>query len=256
MLECAAVADALRDDADPRLTEADVRCVPAPDGAGAVLLVGVVHDHPASVARVAALLADLEPDVLALELPPLAMPLFRLYARDAYTPPRLGGEMSAAMQAADRAATVGIDGPNRTYLRRLVGRLAADRPSLDVLSAVLRDVGTGFGQALACRLGAVVGSLTPLRPRVYEHLEYDCSLLDTPGVQAAHEDAHVSQRRAFMGAVEVPPETQLVDDVREESMVAELAALRRRGDVVAVVGMEHLDPVHAGLTGAGPSATP
>jgi hypothetical protein len=47
-----------------------------------------------------------------------------------------------------------------------------------------------------------------------------------------------------------------VDDVREESMVAELAALRRRGDVVAVVGMEHLDPVHAGLTGAGPSATP
>jgi hypothetical protein len=43
MLDCEAVADALRDpDADPRLDAERVRCLPGAPGAGAVVLVGVV----------------------------------------------------------------------------------------------------------------------------------------------------------------------------------------------------------------------
>jgi hypothetical protein len=71
MLDCEAVADALRDpDADPRLDAERVRCLPGAPGAGAVVLVGVVHDHPASVFRVTRLVERFAPDVLALELPP------------------------------------------------------------------------------------------------------------------------------------------------------------------------------------------
>ncbi len=97
--DCDAVASSLGDDGDPRLTPETVRCVPGRGDRG-VVVVGVVHDHPASLFRVAHLVETVEAAVLALELPPLAVPLFRLYARDDRTPPRLGGEMSVAVRAA------------------------------------------------------------------------------------------------------------------------------------------------------------
>jgi hypothetical protein len=62
--------------ADPRLESAYLTTL---DG-GAVTLVGVVHDHPASVARVRAVVARRRPDVVALELPPLAVGLYEAHA--------------------------------------------------------------------------------------------------------------------------------------------------------------------------------
>ncbi|MFC7081645.1 hypothetical protein [Halorussus caseinilyticus] len=42
-----------------------------------VTLVGVVHDHPASVHRARAVVRERDPEVVALEAPPLAVPSTR-----------------------------------------------------------------------------------------------------------------------------------------------------------------------------------
>lgn len=233
---------------DPRL-EQYVRCCPAENDHGAVTLVGVAHDHPSSVARVAHLLKTISPDVLALELPPLAVPLFRQYADDEYVPPRLGGEMSTAIQTADDPRIVGIDGPSATYFRLLLWRMIAERSSMEDIAEVVRDVTRGVGHALACRLGAVVGRLTPFTPKVYAHIAYDCASFDSPSTQARHERNHVAERRAFLRVVELPPATALIDEVREESMATRLTELRSTGDVVAIVGIEHLDDLAERLGG-------
>jgi len=251
MFECADVVSEFDDpQADVRLDDEHIRCVPGDDGAGSVLLVGVVHDHPASVFRVAHLIGEFPPAVLAVELPPLAVSLFQLYARDQYVPPRLGGEMSMAIQAASDARIVGIDAPNRVYLRLLVERLRDDPPSIGLAKDLVRDFASGLGHALACRLGALIGAVTPLKLRVYSHIEYDCTLLDTPSTQADHEARHLSQRQAFLRAIDVPQDIQLIDSARERGMAVLLEDLRADSDVVAVVGMEHLDNVHAFLADA------
>ena len=248
MIDCAEIAATAADpQSDPRLDQRRVRCLRA-DGAGDVLLVGVVHDHPASVYRAVTLVRAADPETLAVELPPLATGLFRLYARDRFVPPRLGGEMSAAIQAAGDARTVGIDAPNRRYLRRLADRLWEDPPTRDVLATVAKDALAGYAHAIACRLGAAIGSVTPLRPRVYDHLTYDASVLDSPSVQADDEASHLSQRGVFLDAIEAPPAIELIDAVRDETMAERLRELRADGDVVAIVGMEHLDPLEAALS--------
>jgi len=83
----------------------------------------VLHDHPASTYRVRTLIGRVDPAVLALELPPLALPLYDQYATDERTPPTLGGEMSAAIQAADADRVAGIDGPTPGFLRRVASGL-------------------------------------------------------------------------------------------------------------------------------------
>lgn len=239
---------------DPRL-EQYVRRHSAGDGRGDVLLIGVAHDHPASVARVAHILDAVEPDALALELPSLAIPLFRQYAADEYVPPRLGGEMSTAIQRAGDVRIVGIDGPNAAYFRRLVQRVVAERISTDDFREVVGDVARGTGQALACRVGAVIARLTPVTPKVYTHISYDCASFDSPSTQARHERDHVAQRQAFLRVVELPRSTTLIDEVREETMATRLSDLRSTGDVVAVIGIEHLDELSTRLVDeAGPTS--
>ncbi len=228
---------------DPRVTGDALRCIPSDSEVGTVLLVGVVHDHPASTYRVARILETVTPDFLALELPPLALPLFRMYARDVQTPPRLGGEMSMAIQAAADVESVGIDGPNRLYLRMLIEKFATRRLPGRYIPSVLRDFVTSSAQAVTCRMGALFGALTHLKVRVYSRNEYDCTLLDSPSVQAAHETTHLSQQRAFLQAIQVPQSVQVIDRTREESMVAQLHELREDGDVIAIIGMEHLDTI-------------
>ncbi len=248
MFDCADVPTTQADSlGDPRLDERHVRCLPGHHGVGTTLLVGVVHDHPASVFRAVRLIEAVAPETLALELPPLAVALFKLYGRDRFVPPRLGGEMSAAIQAAGDASTVGIDAPNATYLRLLVTGLLTDPPPPSVVGAVTRDLLSGLSHAVACRLGAYVGAVTPVRPQLYSHIEYDCSLLDTPSTQASHEASHLSQRQFFLRAIETPPAIERIDTAREASMVERLRDLRAAGDVVAVVGTEHLDAVASGL---------
>lgn len=226
--------------ADPRL-EQYVRYHAGDGGRGSVVLIGVAHDHPASVARVARVLDAVPPDVLALELPPLAVPLFRRYADDEYVPPRLGGEMSAAIQTAEGARVAGIDGPNPAYLRLLLRRVIADGVSMSDVLEIAGDSLRGLGHALACRAGASFGRLTSVTPKLYTHIAYDSASYDTPAAQARHERDHVDRRRSFLRVVELPRATALLDAVREESMALRLTDLRATGDVVAVVGIEHLD---------------
>lgn len=248
MFDCSDVAATLAaQSSDPRVTDDALRCIPGPAGAGTVLLVGVVHDHPASIGRVTGILEALSPDLLALELPPLAVPLFRLYARAAETPPRLGGEMSAAVQAAGDVETVGIDGPNRPYLRRLARLLVDGDPTAKLVRAVVEDVIQSTAHAVACRIGAVLGAVTPLRLRLYSHIEYDTTVIDSPAEQATQEKAYLSQQRAFLRAVTTPESIRTIDRAREESMIALLRKRRSDGDVIAVVGMEHLDALERGL---------
>jgi pheromone shutdown protein TraB len=247
MSDCPAGEHIAGDEADDPRLQQYVRRHPAGNGRGEVLLIGVAHDHPASVARVAHVLKTVSPDVLALELPSLAVPLFRHYADDEYVPPRLGGEMSTAMQTAGDVRTVGIDGPNAAYFRRLAQRVIGERlPREDALE-VLRDVVKGAGQALACRFGAVIGRLTPYTPKVYTHIAYDCASYDSPATQAEHERSHVTERRTFLRVVDLPRSTSLIDEVREEWMATRLTELRATSDVVAVVGIEHLDELSARL---------
>lgn len=234
---------------DPRLTAENVRRIENGDDGGTVLLVGVVHDHPASVFRAAKLVESVQPEILALELPPLALPLFRLYAADDYTPPRMGGEMSAAIQQFENDRTVGIDAPNETYFRHLFDKLRAEGVTANLIRELLPSVATGVAQALSCRFGAVLGRLTPFRLRVYRVFDHEASFLDAPEEQARDEAKQISREVALLRAIELPRGMQLVETAREESMAARLRELRTQGDVIAIVGREHLEGLYSKLRG-------
>lgn len=246
MFDCACVADELAASDDPRLDETYIRCLPSTAGRQPVILVGVVHDHPASIARVTAVMETFEPDMLALELPPLAMPLFRQYADDKHRPPRLGGEMSAAIQTTD-ASSIGVDAPTVTYLSTLLKTVRRERPPRAVLGRLLKDLGSMATQALATRVASAIVRRTPIRLRVYDPIEHDSSLLDPQERQARHEQSFLSQRAALFGAIHPPEAIRLIDDAREGAMSVLLDRARTDGSVIAVLGMEHLDPVEAEL---------
>ena len=231
---------------DPRLDERYLRCLAGGERDHTVLLVGVVHDHPASVARVVRVLDLFEPATLALELPPLAMPLFRQYAADGQQPPRLGGEMSAAIQASD-SRSIGVDAPTLSYLTRLGRQLARERPSPGLLARVGRDLTSAMAHAVTIRLASVVAAYTPLRLRVYDPIVHDCSLVDGAHVQAAHERAYLDRRDALFRAIRAPESTRIIDEAREASMSDLLHRARAEGSVVAIVGMEHLDAIETAL---------
>lgn len=151
--------------------------------------------------------------------------------------------MSTAMQAAGEVHAVGIDAPNRVYLRLLVAQLATRPLTGGVIPSVLTDLLRSSAQAVACRVGALVGSITPLRLRVYSPIAYDATLLDSPSEQVTHEAELLSQQRAFVDAIQIPQSNQVIDRAREESLVARLRDLRMDGDVIAVVGLEHIDAI-------------
>ncbi len=234
---------------DPRITGRFSRRLP---GASANLtLLGVVHDHPASVGRVERVLESTDSDVLALELPPAAVPLYRAYARDGDPDesPRFGGEMSAAIRAAPDADVVGIDAPNWSFLRRLVTRLVADRVRPSTARRVVSSLGGATREALACRIAATLTHATSTTVVRDDPIEYDCSHDDPPAEQAAHERAHVATVQALLGSVDTDG-TALAyrDETRERCMIERLESLRTRGDVVAVVGIDHLEALEAALS--------
>lgn len=236
---------------DPRTTGEYVRRVSyfSEGATGSLTLVGVVHDHPASVYRVRKTVEEVDPDVLALELPPTAVPLFEQYAETERSPPVFGGEMSAAVQTARTEETVGIDGPTRRYLTRLAGCLLRERPSTDTTRKVLSSTFSATRHAIVCRLAASISAVTDLRLEVDSPVPHDIGADETAETQAEDEHRQVRRARAFMDAFRTASRsraTRLVDTVREEHMadrLSELDGVDAEKDVVAVVGIDHLDAV-------------
>lgn len=238
------MADQERDGAldladDPRVRPEDLRTVDGEDGR--VVLVGVVHDHPASIYRARRVVERVAPDVLALELPSVAVPLFERYAAEEPTPPTLGGEMTAAIQGADTDRIVGIDMPSLPYVRELLAALVETTPSIAAVRGALRETCGVTRHALRCRAAAPSGRSAVDAP--LEAVEYDCSHDDGPTDQADHEATHLARSRSLLGALEWPASLATVDRARNRAMARAIAARRTDGDVVAVVGFGHLDAV-------------
>ncbi|OTF10364.1 hypothetical protein [Halorubrum sp. SD612] len=230
---------------DPRLTGDHLRSIDTTTGT--VTLVGVVHDHPASVFRVRRVVAERDPDVLALELPPLSLPLFERYAEDTRTPPAFGGEASAAIQAATTDRVVGIDGPTLSFLGRLAARLYREGGSIGTVRGVLDGFATVTKNALRCRFAASIASLTSVRLEVDSPVSYATGRADAPERQAESERRQIDRARAVMDTFEPSRAASFGDDVRETHMIDRLDDLRGEGDLVAVVGRHHLDRVAEGL---------
>lgn len=210
-----------------------------------VTLVGVVHDHPASVHRARVVVRERDPEVVALEAPPLAVPLYETYARDSRTPPTFGGEMSAAAQAAREAdaEVVGIDGPTVAFFARLVRNCRAADASLGTLRKVVSGVTSVTRHALTCRVGAAVASRTAFRVEVDDPVVHDCDRSDPPAVQARDERAQARRSQSLLRAFDPPRPVRLRDETREECMAEELRSLPEEDEAVAIVGLDHLDSV-------------
>lgn len=229
---------------DPRITGEYVHREPGQSGM--ITLVGVVHDHPASVHRVRRTVGTVDPDVLALELPDVALPLFEQYAQDSREPPLFGGEMSTAIQSADTASVVGIDRPAAGFFKRLLRKLLRERPSRGTFLDVFANVGSVMKHAVICRIAAVVATMTSLRLEVDSPSTYPTDRSDTPEAQARDERECIRRSQAFLNAFRPASGSrgsQLEDVTREEHMVDLISEHSADGDVVAVVGISHLDPL-------------
>lgn len=230
-------------DTDPRVTDEYSRVLPGREEEGTVVLVGVVHDHPASTYRAHAVATEADPDVLALELPPLAVPLFRRFAESGGSPPEHGGEMTAAIQGARDAAVVGIDEPNATFALRLLRRLWRESVAFPTVRAVATDVVASMRHALLCWVVAALLADSARWHEVAAPVPHACDEDCSPADQAADESRHISRNRSLLAAVERPAAVELVDQTREETMASHIDRLRADGDVVAVVGYDHLAAV-------------
>jgi pheromone shutdown protein TraB len=225
---------------DPRLDGQYVRLVDA--APEPVVLVGVVHDHPASVHRADRVVAALDPDLVAIEAPDAATPAFASHARadDEYSS---GGEMTAAVAAAGDAAVVGIDVPGRGTLRSLASVVSTERPDGSAVAGALGDlcrIGVHAARSRLRTAGVPAGWIGGEPERSHE---YDCSSDDNPRAQAAHESRRLERSTSLLRAFDPPPATRVLDAVRERQMGRRLAALAENGLVVAVVGFSHLDGV-------------
>ena len=231
-------------DSDPRVTGEYIRQIF--DDNGTLTLVGVVHDHPASTYRVRHVIDGVDPDVLALELPPISLPLFKQYAASDQIPPAFGGEMSAAIQAVDPDIAIGIDRPTGGFFRRLAQNLLRERPPLETGRNVVSNVVDTTKHALLCRAAAAVGARTSVRLEVDSPITHDVAWTDSPDDQACDEHKRVHRSCSFMNAFRTTSRSrasQFEDDARDAAMTSRLAELRGDGDIVAVIGIDHLDSV-------------
>lgn len=226
---------------DPRMHAEHVRYLPGE--AGDVTLAGVVHDHPASRYRVRELVDRWEPDVLAVEVAPLALPLFEQYAADGRDLPTFGGEVSAAIAAAEDARVVGIDGVDATFFRELARTIAAERPSVPTVSALLESVASVARHACSCRLAATVAAATGVRLEVDDPVTHETALSDPPAVQADDERSQLSRSLTLLRCASPPEPIALRDDTRDRCMARRIDALRAEGDVLVVAGRGHLAPL-------------
>ncbi|WP_232702068.1 hypothetical protein [Halobacterium wangiae] len=230
--------------ADPRLDEQYVRVIPAADGDHPVVVVGVAHDHPASVYRARTVAAELEPGTLALELPNVLVGLFESYAAAGGDE---GGEMAGAIDATTADEIVGVDVPGRRSVGTLLSELRAADPDLDTAARAVY----GFGRFVThTALGRLREAGVPDRwvGSGFERTRtYDCAPSASPDEQAAHESAHLKRSSTLLRAFDPPQATRILDATRERFMGRRLAALRKESSVVAVVGYGHLDGIEAAV---------
>ena len=229
---------------EPRLDEPYCRRVARPGGT-TLHLVGVVHDHPASVARVRRVVAATTPDVLALELPDGSLPLYRTFAGDRPDGTgdgddrARGGEMSAAIAAAPDASVVAIDPLDARFVASLVRTLVRERHDVETAWAVAERT-LGVARRIAAHRLAAAGVGDPTA--VAEGETYGCADA-TLAEQVTHESEHVSRCRLFRGVTEQPAVVRIATDARERRMAARLADLDGAETVLAVVGWSHLAPL-------------
>ena len=226
---------------DPRIETDHLRVFD--DGGQRILLVGVVHDHPASVARVRGVVRSIDPATVAVELPALALPLFA---------DREEGEMGAALAATD-ATGVAIDSLGPSFVRSLWREVRDETPDGETIKRIAANAVAVGHNALSCRLASIVDS-DRFASRVRESSEYELSPDATPVRQAEHEQRHLSRSFSILRTLERPLADEIVDAARERTMARRLSGLD--GDVVAVVGFEHLDGLTSALTAVGATSRP
>jgi pheromone shutdown protein TraB len=229
---------------DPRVDPDQLRSFAGPTG-NPILLVGCVHDHPASVYRVRSLVESLVPDVVGVELPGPALPIFERVGRESTGDATLGGEMSEALAAgaAVGAERVGIDTLDARFFRSLVWELRRESPPVGTLKRVFASVTDVCRHALTCRLSAALGrfgTATPVRRRAYDH---EVDERTPPAAQADDERRQLTRSLSVLRALEQPVANQAVDTARERTMVTNLTAHSKGGSVIAVVGFDHLSEV-------------
>lgn len=238
---------------DPRVSSDDYRRLPAGANGESVTLVGVVHGHPASAFRVASTVDAVDPAIVAVEIAPLALPLFASYARDIDVSdadfvrnPLPGGEMTAAMAAADDARIAGIDLPNASGFRRALGVLRSEPLSVYGIGRTVRAFAEQTAHAVRCRVAHAAGRFgIDVDPGLDRRRSADRG--SSPAAQAAAERDAVAAGTALLRSFTRPPSMAAFDGAREAAMAEQLRALRREGPVVAVVGHAHLDPIAARL---------
>ncbi|WP_324760513.1 hypothetical protein [Haloarcula montana] len=224
-------------ESDPRIDHESLRWIDT-DGSP-LLLVGVVHDHPASEYRVSALVEAVDPETVALELPELVV---SADSRD-HAAAAVGGEMAAAIAASGATPVVGIDLPGRQTVRTLVAELREQQPALRTVLRTGRSIVRMGGHAVASRLvQAGVPGLSSIAT-LDRTQKYDLQRDASPSAQAEHEAAHRHRSTTLLRAFEPPPSTSVLDAVRERYMAARLESIREDGLVVAVVGYSHLDRI-------------
>lgn len=226
---------------DPRVSEEYVRHVTT--DAGPIVLVGVVHDHPSSIYRVEAIIDEMDPGLVAVELPDLLVPSFAaaIEAGDS-----VGGEMSAAIRAS-HAPVLGIDLPSWSAGSAVVAAISANDPGLSTITRTIRSIGRMLGHTALGRLASLgVPGLPTIRDLEHNHV-YDIPDDASPAVQADHEATHLDRSTTLLRAFEPPPATRLMDAIREQHMADKLWTMRQEESIVAVVGYSHLDGIVAAL---------
>lgn len=233
---------------DPRLDDRWFVSLTGNESAGSLVLVGAVHDHPSTVHRVAETAAGLSPDVVALEVSSLAVPLFERAAKQADDRHEYG-EVTAAIRACDDARVAGVDAPSTEWCTAYGASLVADRPSARSAVGVLRGAASIGRHAARYRLAAAAGRLPGVDPTPDPPETFAVDERDSVAAQARDERRQLSRSRSLLAAADLPPALERLDDLRETAIASRLAGLRAEGDVLAVLGQSHVEPVARRLDG-------
>lgn len=242
---------------DPRIGPDHLRAFHAEGNP--LVLVGAVHDHPASTYRARRVVTTLAPDAVGVELPGLALPLFEHRASegpsdDAGVPGsedsiQPGGEFGAALAAATEidARWAGIDTLDPSFARSLWRELRERDASFGTARKVLDAVRNVASHAVSCRLAASLGGHWPWDPGSDARFDHDVSPGAAPERLAEHEARQLSRSRSVLRALERPVADDVVDAARERTMAANLDGLRLAGGTVAVVGFDHFEGIETHL---------